>query len=190
VTFASTHHRMASYTARMKRLIASTLVAFAGLGAAATWAQTADATPAWKWRDASGRVTVSDTPPPQSVPDKDILVRPATQLRVRAPAAASAPDGGPKPTASTPPGARVDPELEARRKKLLDDQQSQQKAQEEKNAAARADNCKRARGHLVALENGERIARTNAQGEREVLDDKGRAEEMQRARTTIASDCK
>jgi hypothetical protein len=34
------------------------------------------------------------------------------------------------------------------------------------------------------------MTRTNAQGEREVLDDKGRAEEMQRARAVIASDCK
>jgi cytoskeletal protein RodZ len=174
----------------MKRLLASTLVALAGLGTALTWAQTSDATPAWKWRDASGRVTVSDTPPPQSVPDKDILVRPATQLRVRAPAAASAPDSGPKPTAVTPPGARVDPELEARRKKAADDQAAQQKAQEEKTAAARAENCGRAKTHLIALENGERLARTNARGEREVLDDKGRAEEMQRARAVIASDCK
>jgi hypothetical protein len=40
------------------------------------------------------------------------------------------------------------------------------------------------------LESGQRIARVNAQGEREVLDDKGRAEEMQRARQVMASDCK
>ena len=31
----------------------------------------------WKWRDAQGRITVSDRPPPREVPERDILVRPA-----------------------------------------------------------------------------------------------------------------
>jgi hypothetical protein len=35
-----------------------------------------------------------------------------------------------------------------------------------------------------------RLTRTNAQGEREVLDDKARTEEMQRARMIIESDCR
>ena len=63
------------------------------------------------------------------------------------------------------------------------------KADEERLAAQRADNCRRARGHLAALESGQRIARTNERGEREVLDDKGRADEMRQARAVIASDC-
>ena len=37
----------------------------------------------WKWKDAQGRVTVSDLPPPRSVPDKDILQRPEAQRRWR-----------------------------------------------------------------------------------------------------------
>ena len=31
----------------------------------------------WKWRDAQGRVQYSDRPPPTTVPDRDILTRPA-----------------------------------------------------------------------------------------------------------------
>jgi Domain of unknown function (DUF4124) len=171
----------------MKRRSAPAVVVALALAGAA-WAQT-DPPTTWKWRDASGRVTVSDTPPPLSVPSKDILVRPPLQVRA-ARAAASAADTGPKPTASITTPRGVDPELDARRKKAADDQQAQQRAQEEKTAAARAENCSRAKGHLAALENGERLTRTNAQGEREVLDDKGRAEEMQRARAVMASDCK
>jgi hypothetical protein len=34
------------------------------------------------------------------------------------------------------------------------------------------------------------MARTNDKGEREILDDKARAEEAQRARKIVASDCK
>ena len=32
----------------------------------------------WKWRDAGGRIQYSDRPPFASVPDRDILQRPAT----------------------------------------------------------------------------------------------------------------
>jgi hypothetical protein len=54
----------------------------------------------------------------------------------------------------------------------------------------RADNCIRASAQLALFNDGQRIARTNAQGEREVLDDKTRADEVQRARAVIASDCR
>jgi Domain of unknown function (DUF4124) len=145
----------------------------------------------WKWKDSAGRIQFSDIPPPATVPDKDILSRPTTAVsRAPAPAAANTPPV-PTPTktdAST--GPRTDPEIEARRKKAASDQDTQKKVQDEKDALVRAENCKRARGHLASLEDGIRLVRTNEKGEREVLDDKGRAEEMQRARSTIASDCR
>jgi Domain of unknown function (DUF4124) len=144
----------------------------------------------WKYRDAQGRIVVSDLPPPAGVQDKDILERPTVPVR-RAPVptqavAASAP-GAAAPTALAQGN---DPELEARRKKAASEQELQQKVQQEKDNAQRAENCGRAKSHLAALGDGLRIARTNDKGEREILDDKGRAEEMQRARQVIASDCK
>jgi hypothetical protein len=141
----------------------------------------------WKYRDAQGRVVVSDLPPPAGVQDKDILERPtAPARRVAAPAAAASAAASAPATVAQ----RNDPELEARRKKLTEEQELTQKVQLEKDAAARAENCSRAKSHLAALNDGLRIARTNEKGEREILDDKGRAEEMQRARQVIASDCK
>jgi hypothetical protein len=157
------------------------------------WAQTAAPPQAWKWRDASGQIVVSDTPPPLSVPDKNILERPTVQ-RTRATAlaapAAPAASSAPPPKAVMDNSPRVDPELEARRKAAAAEQSAQQKADEQRAAAVRAENCQRARGQLAALADGQRMARTNEKGEREVLDDKGRADEMQRARAVIASDCK
>jgi hypothetical protein len=142
----------------------------------------------WKYRDAQGRIVVSDLPPPSGVLDKDIIERP-TQLVRRAPAptaaAASAVVAAPAALAQG-----NDPELEARRKKAASEQEQKQKAEQQKDAAQRADNCSRAKSHLAALGDGLRIARTNEKGEREILDDKGRADEMQRARQVIASDCK
>jgi hypothetical protein len=142
----------------------------------------------WKYRDAQGRVVVSDLPPPAGTPDKDILERP-TQV-VRRVATPPPPAASPASAATPVVAQRTDPELEARRKKAAEEQSMQQKAQQDKEAAQRAENCSRAKSHLASLGDGMRIARTNAQGEREVLDDKGRAEEMQRARQVIASDCK
>ena len=140
----------------------------------------------WKWRDKNGQITASDLPPPREVADKDILQRPDTSARQ--PAAASPPASAPAPAA--PAAAPADRDLEARKQAAEQDAKARAKADETRLAAQRAENCGRARAHASALESGQRIARVNAQGEREVLDDKGRAEEVQRVRKVIASECK
>lgn len=145
------------------------------------------APPAWRWRDASGQINVSDLPPPASIPAKDILERPL-QRSTPAPAAASAVPVAPALQAISTP--RIDPELEARRKRALDEQTALQRQQQERDAAVRADNCSRAQAALALHSDGQRLYRTNAQGEREVIDDKTRADELQRIRAVIASDCR
>jgi hypothetical protein len=141
----------------------------------------------WKWRDANGATQYSDRPPPAGTPEQNILAKPSTSRMVmRAPEAASA--------ASAPPASAAakasDPELEAKRKKAEDDKLAKQKADEEKLAKQKADNCQRAQTYQRSLQDGMRIMRTNAKGEREVLDDKARAEESQRAQDSIQSNCK
>jgi len=138
----------------------------------------------WKWRDKGGQITASDLPPPRDVPEKDILQRPDLSLR-RPPAPAASAASGLQPGKPA-----VDKELDARRRAAEQEQQAKLRAEDEKLAAQRAENCRRARGHLSALESGQRIARTNDKGEREILDDKGRADEMRRANEAIASDCR
>ena len=87
----------------------------------------------------------------------------------------------------------MDSELEARKRKQQAEQatQEQAKAQADKDrqAARKAENCTRARNQLAALDSGQRMARANAKGEREMLDDKARADEAQRARDQVASNC-
>jgi Tfp pilus assembly protein FimT len=147
----------------------------------------------WKWRDANGRLTVSDLPPPRGTPDKDILQRPEPVV-LRPPAAAasaaSAADAAAAPAAPVSPAAVRDPELQARRQAAEQQKAAQDKAAADRVTAQRAENCQRARSHLAALESGQRIARHNAQGEQEILDDRGRAEETRAARAVIASDCR
>jgi len=145
----------------------------------------------WKWRDKSGRVQYSDLPPPASVAEKDVLQRPGGAQRPAAPAApvAAAPASAASGVAVLTPKT-VEPELEAKRRKAEEEKAAKDKAEEQRIAAAKADNCNRARAQLRTIDDGIRIARTNAQGEREVLDDKGRAEERRRTMEIIASDCK
>lgn len=142
----------------------------------------------WKWRDSSGLIQYSDLPPPKTVPEKDILQRPTvTAARVVPAPAASAPGA-----ASAPAG--VDPQLEAKRKQAEQQdaakRKAEQKADDDKLAAVRTENCQKARANLKLLEDGGRIQRMNDKGEREYLDDAGRAREMAAARQTIASECR
>ena len=150
----------------------------------------------WLWRDKSGQVNASDRPPPKDVPDKDILGRPSPDLRRAAPPtpASTAADGAAVPAPSTappaPPPTALEREVQARKRAAEQEQSTKAKAEEERLSTQRAENCRAARGHLTALESGQRIARTNDKGEREVLDDKGRADEQRRAREVVASDCR
>ena len=144
----------------------------------------------WKWKDARGQVVISDTPPPRDIPERDVLSKPSSVMQRSAAAAAAPAASAQAPAAETVAKAKVDPELEARRKKAESDQADRAKAEEAKIAAARADNCQRAKSHMSTLDSGVRLSRTNANGEREILDDKQRADEIQRTRQVIASDCR
>jgi hypothetical protein len=166
----------------------------AALLIAGLWAPLAHAQ--WKWRDKDGHVTVSDRPPPREVADKDILGRPAAEQRRVAAAEAGATAASSAAAASAPAGtgpagkAPLDRELEIRRKAAEAEAAAKAKVEEDRQAARRADNCKRARTQMSTLDSGQRIARVNDKGEREVLDDNARAEEARRAREIIASECR
>jgi hypothetical protein len=174
-------------------MLAALVLGTALLGASA------DALAQWKWRDASGRIQVSDLAPPPSVPDKDILQRPAARNPAAAAAASNtataanpASPGAPASGAAAPAKPKTPLELELERKRKAEEQEKAGKAraEEERRNAQRADNCNRARSTVATLESGQRISRVNDKGEREFLDDRQRAAEVQRARDIMASDCR
>ncbi len=145
----------------------------------------------WQWVDGTGRKVFSDTPPPSTVPEKNILKRPG--LRAPAVAAATSPTQT-EATASTRTGAAPklsgrDEQLEARKKQAEEAEQAKKRAAEERQAKARAANCDRAKRAKTTLDSGIRIATTNAKGEREILDDSGRAAETKRLDDLIRSEC-
>lgn len=173
----------AAYTARMNKFLLSLVIA--AIAASAAFAPPAHAQ--WKWKDATGRVQYSDRPPPDSVPDAAIIARPSGATRARSLAAAS-----PTPAATTAKAAAPakDPQLEARRREMKEAEDAKKRAEQEQIARQREENCGRARSYAKSLEDGIRIVRPNDKGEREFLDDKQRAQELQRAKQVIASDCK
>ena len=152
----------------------------------------------WAWRDAGGRMVYSDQPPPKSVPAKDVVRRPAASAPAPPPieAPAEKPAEAAMPTASSRPAARTgaaavsDREIESRRRQQQQAEAEKKTADEEARAAKLAENCERLRAYLRALDGGHRVARVNAAGERQILDDAARAAESERTRAEIEQQCK
>ena len=174
---------------RFRRSAALALAIVAGVYVSSAAAQ-------WAWKEDSGRVVYSDRPPPPSIRSSQILRQPMGAVPEPAqPVAAANP--GEKPaaasaqTASTPSApksiAERDMEFRKRQQERAD---AERKAQEEQQkSAAKAADCERTRGYLRSLEDGVRISRTDAAGNREILDDAQRAAEIERARKTIQQIC-
>jgi hypothetical protein len=160
------------------------------------------ATAQWQWIDGNGKKVFSDQGPPMSVPEKNIVRRPGGTASTQAPApsqsqlpsqpattAASA--ALPRASASTglPRPSGVDRDLEERTRRAEDADKARQAAEAERVARAKADNCARARQGRSTFDSGIRIARINANGEREIMDDTARAAESQRLQSIIDSEC-
>lgn len=147
----------------------------------------------YQWIDKDGRRVFSDRAPPADIPVKNILSQPRGGAALAAaPAAAEAatPAASATATAGKAPARGVDKALDDKKKQAEAADAAKQKADEARQAAARADNCKRAQGAKATLDSGMRMARVNAQGEREVLDDAQRAAELKRVNEIIAASCK
>jgi hypothetical protein len=148
----------------------------------------------WQWLDKDGRKVFSDRAPPPDVMDKDIVKRPAGQVRAgkdtlpKDNAATAAADGAATPATAAPGG--VDKELEAKKKQAADAEAAKKKAEEDRLTKARIENCARAKQAMASFDAGQRISRTNAAGEREVLDDASRDVERARIQTIMNSECR
>lgn len=161
------------------------------LGAAAS------ASAQWAWKDDNGRVVYSDRPPPSTVKTDRIVRQPANAQIVVPARVVDAPvasaDAKPAPEAKPTPGVgpKTTAELEMEfRKRQQERAEAEKKLREEETrSAAKASDCERAKGYLRALEDGLRIERTDATGNREYLDDAQRAAEIQRTRKSMQANC-
>jgi predicted RNase H-like nuclease (RuvC/YqgF family) len=138
-----------------------------------TWAQAREI---YTWRDAQGVVHYSDVKPDS---DKAKVLKGGTQRDLAEPAGA----GPAKKEEAT------DPET-AFRKRRTEAAEAQAKADKQRQEAqALKEGCEALRNQLTALKSGERMARYNASGEREVIDDATREGEINRLERNLDS-CK
>ena len=148
----------------------------------------------WQWTDSAGKMVFSDRAPPPEVPDKAIRKRPSAASAADPAPAASGPSIVPATSAasaaSPPVIRRTDSALAAKAKQAEQTELAQRGAQEARLRQARADNCARAKSALAHLASGQRVARSNDRGEREVLDDAARSLEQQRLQSVVDTDCK
>ena len=136
----------------------------------------------WAWKDANGRSVYSDQPPPASIPASRIFKAPrAAMPDLRAEPEAAAPK-------ASPTLAERNAAYEQRRASAAE--QSTKQADDAKAKEARTASCENARSNPRALDGGARIARFNAQGEREFLTDAQRAEESKRNAALVAEHCR
>jgi uncharacterized protein DUF4124 len=129
----------------------------------------------YKWVDQEGKVRYGDVPPPG-----------ASATRIKPPSA-----GAPAAAAEAKKdgGKALTPE-QAFRKRQDDAQKEQQnQAKADQESQARRENCTRAQEWLRSLETGQRIARTDAKGERYFLEDAQVAQETAKARQAVQQSC-
>lgn len=120
------------------------------------------AVPIHKWVDSSGNVHYSNVPPLSGAKSS------VMEYKGIGDTSKITKKEGEKPV------LEVDPEV-------------QKRIAEEKEIARQ--NCVRSKESIQMLESGVRISRMSAKGERETLDDKGRAEELERAKKASKDWC-
>lgn len=145
------------------------------------------------WVDEKGTRQYSDMPPPASVPQKRILKEPGSPSPTLSAISAEPAAGNPPPT---PPVAKENMPLttaeknaDFQRRKAEQAEKEKKAAQEAQRAADKAKHCDQARSYQRALQSGERLARTDKNGERYFLSDAQRATEAQEAKRILEA-CK
>lgn len=135
----------------------------------------------YKWTDKDGRVRYTDRPPPAGTKARTIATPSSAPAAQESEAAK---DGAPQ-GALTP-----EQQEQAFRKRQLEAQKAAEKsALASQEEAAKRENCARAREYQRTLESGQRVSRTNAQGEREYIDDAVRERELESARKAVTDWC-
>jgi len=135
------------------------------------------------WNDANGKRVCGDAPPAGAK-----VTTLSSPSGPSAPAPAAGAKDGAK-AASKGPLTPAEQEQEYRKRQAEQAKAAEKSAQAQKEASAKQDDCNRAREALNQLQSGQRIARTDASGERYFLDDNQIAAEAAKARQVAKDAC-
>lgn len=122
-----------------------------------------------KWVDADGKVHYSDGQPPANAEVKKLSL----------------------PTVSGVQASPTYVEIEAERKKTLKtrEEATEKAARQQEDAAAKQKYCVSLRANLNTLEKSPRIASYNEKGEKVIMDDAARRQQIEEARKQISAKC-
>lgn len=136
----------------------------------------------YRWVDKDGRVHYTATPPPPGATKSRTI-----ETRSAPPAAGG--ESAAKDDARKGPLTPAEQEQAFRKRQLEAQKAAEKAALEGQQEETRLANCRRAREALATLESGQRVARTDPQGERYYLDDAARAREVDAARQSVQNWC-
>ncbi|MBI4936893.1 MAG: DUF4124 domain-containing protein [Nitrosomonadales bacterium] len=123
-----------------------------------------------KWVDAEGKVHYSDEPPPANVKAKTLI----------APSAASG-----VPAEKT----YIERETDLKKSLKAREETEQKAAQQQEAALAKQKYCSSLRANLTTMEKSPRIASYNEKGERVLMDETARQQQLAEIRQRIAAEC-
>lgn len=134
----------------------------------------------YQWKDSAGRTVISDTPPPGSAKESSRTI------------------GGKSPNTTTSAANKPAEAAKSFAEKDMDFKKRQQESAEKANkeakeksaAAEKRENCDRAQRQVTLMESGQRVAMSDENGERRVMDDAERQKELDRARRSVSDFCK
>lgn len=149
----------------------------------------------YSWRDKDGKMHYSDTPPPSGAVKtlSTPAPRPAPALPEAEGGSEDAPAAGaPAPTApaAAKPKTLAERELEFRQRRAAEAEAQAKADKERAENTERQAACEQARNQLTALTSGQRMARFNSAGEKEMFDDAARQREIERTRQHIDANCR
>jgi type IV secretory pathway VirB10-like protein len=127
-----------------------------------------------KWVDAEGKVHYSDTPPPE--------VKTQSVRNISGKGQADAP-------ASFAPKSLAEREAAMKKSKQAKEDDSQKKAEQENIEETKRRNCEASRQNKKTIEDGVRVTTYDEKGERTVMDDSARAQQLEEANKAISANC-
>ncbi|HYA19204.1 MAG TPA: DUF4124 domain-containing protein [Burkholderiales bacterium] len=132
----------------------------------------------YKWVDSDGTVHYSDQPAPATTPEQTLNIRSGTT---------AGSDAG----ANKAPATRsyIEQDAEFRKRQVEADEKRAKEQKALADAQNRQKNCDMAMANMRALQSGQRITRTNDQGERYYLDDSQRQQDIATTQKSIDSWC-
>lgn len=154
------------------------------------------------WLNDKGVKQYSDMPPPASVPNNRIVKAPGSATRAPPPmpqegAAIGGSESGVATASAVAPAIEkvktpmitAEKNMDFQKRQIEQAEKDKKTAEEKQMAADKSKNCERAREYQKALDSGQRIARTDKNGERAYMSDAQRAQETKDTRK-ILGDCR